>query len=410
MGPTGRSLRILYHHRVAAADGMRVHINEIVENLRAAGHEVRVVGPEGAAGAVAGQASRTERLAEMARRALPAALYEALELAYNLPAYVRLASAARAFRPDVIYERYNLFLLAGLMLARRRRLPLLLEVNAPLLDERSANGGLQLKTFGRMCEAILWRGADIVLPVSEVLAGAVRGVRGRPAGVHVTHNGGDPSQRPDPATVAAVRRDLGFGPEDVVLGFVGFVRPWHGLTAAVDALAGLPPNVRLVVVGDGPGCADLEARAAALGLGGRVRLVGRVPHREVAAYMAGFDVALQTAATAYCSPLKLFEYMALGCAVIAPDQPNIREVLTPGRDALLFPPGDHEAMCAALAQLATDGALRSRLGTAASETLIARRHTWRHNAERIAALAAGELAPSRLAATAGQAAPSPQPS
>ncbi|WP_218277526.1 hypothetical protein, partial [Pseudomonas sp. FW306-2-11BA] len=92
---------------------------------------VLVVGPEGAGtDRTAGGASRFEALVEGLRARLPGALYELLELAYNLPAGLRLSRAVARFRPDVIYERHNLFLLAGLVTAWRAGRPLLLEVNA----------------------------------------------------------------------------------------------------------------------------------------------------------------------------------------------------------------------------------------------------------------------------------------
>lgn len=403
-----RPLRILYHHRVAAADGMRVHITEVVAALRRSGHEVQVVGPGGAdSEAVAGAGSRLEAVADLLRRRLPAAAFELLELAYNIPAYFRLRAAAQAFRPDVLYERYNLFLLAGLLLRRSLDLPMLLEVNAPLASERAAFGNLQLRPLARRCEAMLWNGADAVLPVTEVLAGQVRAVRQR-GGVHVIPNGGEPDRRPDRDAVAAARRRLGLPEDAIVLGFVGFVRAWHGVGWAIEALPALPSEVCLVIVGDGPALPELRDRAAALGVGPRVHVLGRVPHEEVAPLMQSFDVALQTAATPYASPLKLFEYMALGKAIVAPDQPNLREVLSDGENALLFAPADQTAFAAALRRLCCEAALRADLGAAAERTLRERPYTWTHNAQRIAALgrslaARGAAARGFATATAGQA-------
>jgi glycosyltransferase involved in cell wall biosynthesis len=386
--PEGRApLRILYHHRIAASDGMRVHVDAVVGQLRARGCEVRVVGPgDGEDGPAAGEASRLERLADGLRRRLPRAAYELLELAYNVPAYLRLAAAARDFRPDVVYERNNLFLLAGLMLRARRGIPLLLEINAPLAAERKGLGQLQLEGLGRRCEGALWRGADAALPVTEVLARAVRRTRGR-QGVHVIPNGADPSARPSASDVAAARRALNLDAGDLVLGFAGFVRAWHGVGWALEALPHLPAHVRLVIIGDGPALPELAARAQELGVADRVRLPGRAPHAAVAAYMACFDVALQTAATAYASPLKLFEYMALGLAIVAPDQPNIREVLHDSDNALLFAPGAEAGFRAALQRLCRDGDLRRTLGYRAALTITERPFTWAHNAERIEVLA-----------------------
>jgi glycosyltransferase involved in cell wall biosynthesis len=95
----------------------------------------------------------------------------------------------------------------------------------------------------------------------------------------------------------------------------------------------------------------------------------------------------------YASPLKLFEYMALGCAIVAPDLPNIREVLTDGRDAVLFDPADPGAFRAALDRLCRDGALRDRLGAAASRTIDERGFTWADNARRVEDIARRLAAP-----------------
>lgn len=387
-------LRILYHHRVAASDGMRVHINELVDAMRREGHIVQVVGPgSGAAPTQRGQASTLEQLADRLRAILPAAAFECAELLYNIPAYFSLSRAAKAFKPDVLYERYNLFLLAGLALKRRHRLPMLLEVNSPLAEERTEFGGLQLRSIARQCEAALWRGADLVLPVTEVLAARVRQTRTADAGVHVVPNGANLDARPGAAEVADVRRRFGLADDATVLGFVGFIRAWHGVGWAVEALTTLPRNVQLLIVGDGPARPQLEARAAALGVSARVHFAGRVPHVDVPAYMQCFDIALQTASVSYASPLKLFEYMGLGRAVIAPDQPNIREVLTHGQDALLFEPDSQESFVAALTRMCMDDALRSGLGESALKTVKERPFTWRHNATRIAALARALTAP-----------------
>src|SRR6185312_15670725 len=136
------SVRILYSHRIQSHDGMGVHIEALVAALRAAGHEVRVVGPP--AYEVVALGGESPVFAHI-RRLLPGALGELAEIAYGLISTTRLARAARAFRPDIIYERANLFHVAGSWTAWRRGVPLLLEVNAPLAEERIRFGGLRLK-------------------------------------------------------------------------------------------------------------------------------------------------------------------------------------------------------------------------------------------------------------------------
>jgi glycosyltransferase involved in cell wall biosynthesis len=206
--------------------------------------------------------------------------------------------------------------------------------------------------------------------------------------VLVVHNGADLSATPELHPVEAARRRLGIPPEALVLGFVGFVRAWHGVGWALEALADLPSNTHLLVVGDGPALDELQVRAATLGLGSRVHFTGRVPHDEVAPLSELIDVALQTAAVAYASPLKLFEYMARGRAIVAPDQANIREILANGENALLFDKDDEASFRHALHRLAQDQLLRQRLGANARRTIEQTPFTWEHNAETVAELAA----------------------
>src|SRR4030095_1532167 len=82
----------------------------------------------------------------------------------------RISRTVGQFHPDVIYERYNLFLLSGIMAKRCFRLPLLLEVNSPLLHERSGGDGIALARLAQWAERSAWRGADRVLPVTHVLS------------------------------------------------------------------------------------------------------------------------------------------------------------------------------------------------------------------------------------------------
>jgi len=372
------AVKILYSHRIQSRDGQGVHLDSMVAALRAQGHAVRLVGPAAYEQASLGGESRwVGRL----RRWLPGFVAELAEFAYSLPAWLKLRRAADEFRPDVIYERYNLFFISGALLARQRRLPFLVEVNAPLAEERARFGTLRLRWLARWSERFVWRSGDQVLPVTEVLAGHVLAA-GVPRGrITVVPNGIDLEEFPSP--VPAPARD------PLVLGFVGFVRDWHGLDAVVRAIAAWQgtPRLALLVVGEGPARPGLEALAAELGIADRVRFTGLAERHAIPGYVAGFDVALQPAAVAYASPLKVFEYMAAGRAIVAPDQPNLREVLTHERDALLFDPAVPGAMWQAVVRLAEDPALRARLGAAARDNILAADRTWAGNARRAVALA-----------------------
>jgi glycosyltransferase involved in cell wall biosynthesis len=142
-------------------------------------------------------------------------------------------------------------------------------------------------------------------------------------------------------------------------------------------------SLRLVVVGDGPALPALRQQAEASGLGARVTFTGLAEHAAIPDLVAGFDIALQPRVVAYASPLKLFEYMAAGKAIVAPDQVNICEVLTDGETAVLFDPAQDDAMWQAIRRLADDATLRARLGCAARQEIARRDYTWAGNARRV---------------------------
>jgi glycosyltransferase involved in cell wall biosynthesis len=145
----------------------------------------------------------------------------------------------------------------------------------------------------------------------------------------------------------------------------------------------------LLIVGDGPARDALEKRAMTLNVTNRLTITGVVGRDDVAAHVAAFDIALQPAVVDYASPLKLFEYMALGRPVVAPAQPNIMEILTDGENALLFDPRDPRGLGSAVERLSRDPGLRQRIGDAARRTIQSRRLTWADNAIRVTGLFAG---------------------
>ncbi|MBY0578923.1 MAG: glycosyltransferase family 4 protein [Burkholderiales bacterium] len=376
-------MRILYHHRIASKDGQNVHVDEIVNALRDLGHEVLIVAPASSTeqdfGASVGWVDRL-------KASLPKALYEVLEMGYSLLAYARLCRAIRAFRPDAIYERYNLFLFSGIWARRRYGIPLLLEVNAPIAQEREKYDGIALKRMADRAQRHIWQGADYVLPVTHVLGKMIEaaGVPEKkiiviPNGINAAHFSNVPGSNQVKARHGLEGR--------VVLGFTGFVRDWHGLDRVIRWMALQErTDLHLLVVGDGPARPDLEKLSESLGISGHVTFTGLVQRDSIPELVAAFDVALQPAVVAYASPLKLFEYLAMGRAVIAPRQENLLEVLTDGENAVMFDPSDPQGLETALSQVCSDPELRERLGAASKRAIFEGGLTWRANAQRIVEL------------------------
>ncbi len=378
-------MNILYHHRIGSKDGQFVHVQELTRALRRLGHRIIMVGPSAVGHGKFGADSAS---INTLKKWMPRFAYESLEFLYGVSAYRRLLRIALRESPDGIYERYNLFLPAGVWTKRRLGIPMLLEVNAPLFEERSRYGqGISLSRLALWSERTAWRGADYVLPVTDVLADHVRRAGVPAARTVVIPNGVNREAFLDLPGAADAKRVLGLEGR-LVLGFVGFLREWHGLESAVDCLDGNfgPAEPHLLVVGDGPARERIEARARTAGVAERVTFTGIVDRPRIPSYIAAFDIALQPAVVPYASPLKLFEYLALGRAIVAPRTPNILEILTHEQDSLLFEPSDLDAFAGAIRRLLQDQELRVRLGRNARELVDRRGLTWERNAEKVADL------------------------
>jgi len=387
-------VKILYHHRTRSKDGQYVHISELIGALRGLGHEVMVVAPAAMEHAKFGDDAG---LVALLKRYVPHFAYELMEFAYAFVAYFRLRRAALAFRPDCLYERYSLFLPAGVWIKKTFGLPMLLEVNGPLYEERDKyEGGISLRRLARWSQHYVWRSADFVLPVTGVLADIVQAAGVPKERVYVIPNGIDPERFGNNSlSTQAAKAKLGLG-DRLVLGFTGFVREWHGLDRVVDLVAergNKDSGLHLLIVGDGPARETLQARARERGIVDRVTVTGVVDRDRVPDYVAAFDVALQPAVVPFASPLKLFEYLAMGRAVVAPAMPNILEVLTDGENAVLFDPDSPDGMPRAIERILNDSELRRRVAGGARGTIERRKLTWHNNAQRVVDLFARLLRP-----------------
>jgi glycosyltransferase involved in cell wall biosynthesis len=254
---------------------------------------------------------------------------------------------------------------------------------AMLTGAAAASEAKQRRLFRR--EEFVWRGADGYATITRGLAEELEQLFGtRPASAVVPDGArlddGDGAEWTFPAGGAAP-----------VVGYAGHLYPWKGADLLVEAVAELP-GVRGLIIGGHPSEPDgarLQEQARLLGLASRVEFTGMVPPRDVPRRLACADIlVLPNPASAvsarYTSPLKLFEYLAMGRPIVASDLPAFREVLTDGRDAVFFEPGNPRAMAAAIRTVLEDRTLAVSLARHARET--AGDYTWDSRARRLEAL------------------------
>jgi phosphatidylinositol alpha-mannosyltransferase len=132
--------------------------------------------------------------------------------------------------------------------------------------------------------------------------------------------------------------------------YVGRHEPRKGLAVLLEAMAALPPDVRLWVTSDGPDTAKLRARYD----DPRVEWLGRVDDEERNRRLKGADVFCAPSLHGESFGVVLLEAMAASTPVVASDLPGYRNVARPGAEGLLVPPGDPAALAAALRQVLTD--------------------------------------------------------
>ena len=395
---------------VLGRKGGSVHVRELIGAFRRAGHDVVLaaqalskspwekpaqidcglvqVRPAGGATAAVLALKEFNALLEV-ENSLPGELRRIL---YNKELANELLRKFENDPPDFIYERASLYATAGVWLARQLQVPILVELNAPLAVEQTAYRATGFGLLAAQAERWTLSHADAVITVSSELARHVESLGVETARVQVLPNGVNPQLFHPAASDAELRSRLGINSGPVV-GFVGGLRAWHGVEALPPLLQHLSqghPDLSLVIAGDGPLKNTLQRAFEERGLKQRVVITGLLPHEEIPAVIRQFDVAVapyvEPEHPFYFSPLKLFEYMACGVAVVAPKLGQIAEVVSDGQTGLLYPAGNFEALTAGCERLLQDPELRLNLGRAGA-SMIHERFTWDHNAACIVKLA-----------------------
>jgi glycosyltransferase involved in cell wall biosynthesis len=294
----------------------------------------------------------------------------------------------RAGRFDFVYERYSLWSYGAMEFARAAGIAGLVEVNAPLIDEQAQYRVLIDRPAAESVAKRAFGAAKALLAVSEEVAAWLKEFAGTQGKIHVVPNGIRPQRFPsDQVPLAPAQQGV------FTVGFVGTLKAWHGLSVLVEAFDRLHTehqDTRLLIVGEGPERKKIEADLAQRGLAEAARFTGAVGPEEVPGFLASMDVAVAPYPPLnqfYFSPLKVYEYMAAGRAVVASGIGQLNKLIQNEQNGLLVPPGDPDALARALARLRQDRRLCEQLGAAGRQTVLSG-FTWDSVVERIFQLAA----------------------
>jgi len=394
-------MRILYyspHPNLNLTDpaGYGTHMREMIAAFRALGHEVKPLimgGTEPRANQ--GGAPAPSIIKRIAKAIIPTRRWEALKdkrlMRFDQQAQKTLASAIADFKPDFIYERANYMQVSGVRAAQKAQVVHLLEMNSPYTQEKKElDGDSSLIPQAEDLEHEQLKLSDRVICVSSSLRDYFLEKHRVPLSkFSILPNAIDPTKlKLNPEARQRILDQYQLAGKTVI-GWVGSIQPWHGIATMIKAFSALPATERkqaaLLIVGSGESIEEMKALAAASPGGENIVFTGYIPHKTVFPHIDAMDICLLPNTKWYCSPIKIFEYGAMGKAIIASHHAAVRDVMEADLDGLIIPPNP-EALTEAIRKLLPKPALRKRFATHFQEKVLSQ-HTWQANAEQAIALA-----------------------
>jgi glycosyltransferase involved in cell wall biosynthesis len=360
-----------------------VRVRFEAQSLARAGHHVTVVAPRAPEQPrrdhIAGVNVVRYRRPDGSRHGRASFIFEYLVagIALHLAALRQLVGGATVLHlhnpPDVLFPAGALYRLLG------RKVMFDHHDLFPDTVELKFGRGL-MSRIGRFCQRMTFAVANHVISTNASYAriAVAEGRHDRQA-VTIVRNG-----PPSAWTQLALRQRDG-SLDDVHLAYLGRISAQDGLDGIVPVIAhlcreGSPVEARLTVIGDGDARPEVERQLAELGLADRVSFSGLVPHRRIPELLRSADICVDPAPATEVNErstmTKISEYLALGKPVVAYDLLETKR--TVGDAGLLVPRGDIGAFAQAIVALATDSALRRRLGQRARDRAAASL-TWEHS-------------------------------
>ena len=374
-------MKILYHHRTLGDGAEGIHIKEMVQAFKEIGHDVKIIGPVRTGGKKEVSVSFLSKVKTVFKKIY---IYELLEIAYNLYGYLKLGKAVKEFCPDVIYDRYMIFNVSTLAIGKRYKIPVILEINAPLAYERDhePDETLVFSKLAYRLEMFIVKNAPLAVAVSTPLKKYFLDKGVCSSQIWVLPNGVNTAAFYPVKKSSRILSSLNIPESAFIIGFSGILRSWHGLDLLVTSFSEIKklyPDVFLLLVGDGDVRNRILDLSEKLGVVESIRITGRISHEMVRHYVALFDVAVSPGTTFYASPMKIPEYMAMGKVVVAPDSENIRDMIADGETGILFRPDDAMSLSRSISKVITHPDLVEKIeknGRAVIETKL----NWKQNA------------------------------
>ena len=328
-----------------------------------------------------------------------------LEFLYNF----KIIKYCKNLKADAIYQRYNGFSFCGAYIAKKKNMPFVLEFNSS--DVWKIKNWKNNDTFlKRIFKTIYYKifklpivstiekynlnSAAHIVVVSDALKNILLKFGVDENKIIVNPNGIDESKYNPQIKCDDVKQKYNLE-NKIVIGFIGTFGQWHGaenIALAFGKLLKKSPEyknkAKLFMIGDGIRMSAVKKYILEFGLQENVVLTGLIPQYEGAKFLNACDILINATvpnpdgSEFFGSPTKLFEYMAMGKAIICSDMAQMSEILEQGKTAYMVEPGNIDELATAMKELADDGELRQRLGDSARDEVI-QKYTWDKHVDKI---------------------------
>lgn len=363
--------------------GAAAHVREIVHALRSLSVEVHVYNLNKYQSI---ESSYQSPLRSLFKDKLSFYLRQPNAIRANLRYFIKEWKLISMHKPDIVLMRYNLLNISLPIICKILKIPLVLEINAPCSYESKflTKDAFHWPIFPELFERLSLFLASRVIVVSKALKKFYVNWGVLEDKISVIPNGADIRQFINSKYPEKLKELKNF----TVVGFIGSFHYWHGIENLVHLVENIGKSmqeVKFLFIGRGPLEFEIKKRLQEKGIIDKAIFEGFVPHEEIPNYLKVMDIVVAPYPKMdffYYSPLKIFEYMAAGKAVVATNLGQIGEIIVDGTNGFLVPPADIQAMIEKLSMLIKDGKLRNQIGINARKT-IESKYTWKIAAEKV---------------------------
>jgi glycosyltransferase involved in cell wall biosynthesis len=381
-------MKILYLSWFSSGEGSQVHAKEFMNAMEELGHEVIPVELSLRRQNQIINIKRTKELQEQKSKT-KLVIRELKSLALNIPRFIRLVRLIQKYKPDCIINRYSIYDLSAILAGKLFNIPIVYEVNGSVIYERDIENRYYIKGLANWFEKQVFKQADVVTVVSNELKRYFDENRYDTSSTIVIPNGVDINKFHENVPCPAFLEDLEKKWSDnVVVGFLGSLKSWHGVERMINIMPKLiqkVPKIRFLIIGDGNEREILEQKINNYNISQYVHITGFIDHKDIPGALNLIDIAVapyKDIKFFYFSPLKVFEYMAMGKPVVAPALGQCKELIQSNYNGILLEENTDDALMNAIQNLAENEDLRTKMGKNARK-FIEKHYTWKVNAKKI---------------------------